>query len=561
METHFKLHSSDREVFRCTHEDCGKQYRDKHLLDVHIQTVHEGKRYSCLHCGKTYSLNSTNNFLIHIKKHLGPIEERKYRCIIEGCAAEYISLGGLKEHTLSIHLNVRIQCDIDGCDATFANNGNWLYHFKTHHEGAEVADFYRDRRNKAAKQVRAAKRIRADEGYCCVSLTCDNKCAVDEGQIIPACEEHRETWLRLKAKCLRFSALRKPGSHREGWGADVGDPDAMEVFLSMVPVPFTVMNLARKIEQANKDRRDFYIDFEFATLPKRKGENKVQRIPVEIAVLRLDGEVIINTPIKHSQSIPRLLAGVSQTGNLERNFTWGVMLRAYGQTQETHGKTFDEIKQTLLETGMNRDSYVVEWSTNGVDIKLLGMIMGQDTPINSIKLVSYWRSILPGFLSMSLSYFHPFIRPDSNLHKRAHQAGADGLMLIDTVRAMIDLSHRDEVQFKNPSVDEFQTDEQILQTQEDLQRQCGDEDDNDLSADEIDLLNILDVEKEAMNAMTDEDKALIDRLRKSSDVLQSVDKTSTSTSIPSGKSRYDAIGEDRDGRELLQLMASVRQAV
>lgn len=237
------------------------------------------------------------------------------------------------------------------------------------------------------------------------------------------------------------------------------------------------------------------------------------------------------------------------------------MLRAYGQTQETHGKTFDEIKQTLLETGMNRDSYVVEWSTNGVDIKLLGMIMGQDTPINSIKLVSYWRSILPGFLSMSLSYFHPFIRPDSKLHKRAHQAGADGLMLTDIVRAMIDLSHRDEVQFKNHSVDEFQTDEQILQTQEDLQRQCGDEDDNDLSADEIDLLNILDVGKEAMNAMTDEDKAIIDRLRKSSDVLQSVDKTSTSTSIPSGKSRYDAIGEDRNGRELLQLMASVRQAV
>jgi hypothetical protein len=134
-------------------------------------------------------------------------------------------------------------------------------------------------------------------------------------------------------------ASRRP---REGWGVDISNPDEMAACLSMVPVPFAIIDLVMKIEQVNKEGGDFYIDFEFAPLPRlQKGEVAVERIPVEIAVLRLDRQIVIDTPIKYNQSIPELLAGVPRTGT-PANFTWGVMWSTYGQEEETWGKTWDE---------------------------------------------------------------------------------------------------------------------------------------------------------------------------------------------------------------------------
>lgn len=113
----------------------------------------------------------------------------------------------------------------------------------------------------------------------------------------------------------------------------------MAACLSMVPVPSAIIDLVRKIEQVNKEGGDFYIDFEFASLPRpQNGEVAVKRIPVEIAVLRLDGQIVIDTPIKYSQSIPELLAGVPRTGP-PANFNWGVMRSTYGQEEDTWGKT------------------------------------------------------------------------------------------------------------------------------------------------------------------------------------------------------------------------------
>jgi hypothetical protein len=113
-----------------------------------------------------------------------------------------------------------------------------------------------------------------------------------------------------------------------------------------------------------------------------------ERIPVEIAVRRLDGQVLIGTPIKYSQSIPELLVGVPRTGRAA-NFTWAIMRSVYGQEEETWGKTLDEVRQILLDAGMNRNSYLVEWSNSGIDYGLLKMIMEENTPSNTIPLVPY----------------------------------------------------------------------------------------------------------------------------------------------------------------------------
>jgi len=70
----------------------------------------------------------------------------------------------------------------------------------------------------------------------------------------------------------------------------MSNPDEMEVCLSMVPVQSAIVDLVQKIERRIKKVVIFrYIDFEFASLPRpRKEELVVVRIPVKIAVLRLD---------------------------------------------------------------------------------------------------------------------------------------------------------------------------------------------------------------------------------------------------------------------------------
>ena len=105
----------------------------------------------------------------------------------------------------------------------------------------------------------------------------------------------------------------------------------MGVSLSMVPVPSAIIDLVQKIELVNKGG-DFYIDFEFASLPRPRTEGGVvvERISVEIVVLPLEGQIVIDTPVKYSQSIPELLAGVPHAGP-PANFTWGVMRSTYVQ--------------------------------------------------------------------------------------------------------------------------------------------------------------------------------------------------------------------------------------
>ena len=65
----------------------------------------------------------------------------------------------------------------------------------------------------------------------------------------------------------------------------------------------------------------------------------------------------------------------------------------------------------------------------------LEKIMGEHAPKDSILLSRNLKKV------PSLSYFHQFLCLDSKLHKRARPPGLDTLMLIDTIRALIDLYH------------------------------------------------------------------------------------------------------------------------
>jgi hypothetical protein len=181
-------------------------------------------------------------------------------------------------------------------------------------------------------------RAKAAKGLCSVSASCLNKGVVHGKVLIPACEIHRQSWLRNKLRQSRCRidwenrASRRP---RKGWGEGINNPDEMAACLSIVPVPSVIADLVRKIEQVNRTGDDlFFTDFKFVLLPERRdiAGMTAWHLPVEIAVVRLDGQVAIDSPIKYNQPISELLAG---DPSAEGGRTWGTMQRIYGRGEET----------------------------------------------------------------------------------------------------------------------------------------------------------------------------------------------------------------------------------
>jgi hypothetical protein len=52
-------------------------------------------------------------------------------------------------------------------------------------------------------------------------------------------------------------------------------------------------------------------------------------------------------------------------------------------------------------------------------------------------------------------------------------------MLVDGIRTMVDLAHRDDPQVDDQVINELRTDEQILQSQKQLKREYDDDDYDD----------------------------------------------------------------------------------
>ncbi len=132
---------------------------------------------------------------------------------------------------------------------------------------------------------------------------------------------------------------------------------------------------------------------------------------------------------------------------------------------------------------------------------------------------------------MKLSYFYAFLYPDSSIHEYAHQASFDSLMLVEAMRALIDLTHRDDPRAEEFGTGEIRIDEQISQLQEQLKMEYDkdDESDDSQSGSNVDSLEAQIAHEEAMKAITDEKKELADLFLKSFGTLPSVNPISGPT--------------------------------
>ena len=336
-------------------------------------------------------------------------------------------------------------------------------------------------------------------------MGCQKKAVIDTAGFLPACEERRKRYYELTARRERHIVYK---TTRVGWGVDADTPDEMAACLGTVHIPSAIVQPCCHIERQNTVGRVFCVDTKFARYTPKDGERTIS-IPFEIAVCDFNGELVIDTLIRYDQSIEELLADALRTG-LKSKFSWNVVRRIYGRETQTSSTAIDDIRDILFNTGMNSNSDLVEWSTSGTDRPKLKMIIGEHTPKDSILLPIHWRKVLPGFLSMSLSYFNPFLYPASKLHERAHRAGPDTLMLIDTIRALVDLYHQDEELAQST----LQINEEILHPQERLRKKRSVDDDHDKdddvdSDDQIEMLDMESAAKQAVKEMTEDDKALL----------------------------------------------------
>ncbi|KAF2464903.1 uncharacterized protein BDR25DRAFT_361127 [Lindgomyces ingoldianus] len=429
LGNHVNMKHPNGRTAECNWNDsgCDKRIRDPKLLDNHIKYKHKdtplsisGNKHwsaprsqgSVLRCCKkmrkislmfslqsqTHNPNSErfNNTseafttlrrlpAVSVVRSLPrPPGEPRYRCKYDGCSAAFRTTYLVNAHILYNHLKIGIECDIDGCGVKFKE------------ERVEIEEHVLALRSASAVKKLLTQREKLKKGLCTVLMSCKNGAIADERGLIPACDKHLRRHYELKARQARHSAFK---IKRIGFGSLVQTPDEMAACLSAVTVPRCVRRLARQIERLGRVGRVFCVDTEFARIPGKDGRMS-KLIPVEIAVYGLDGKVVI------------LLASVFR--------------RIYGQRHETSGMTIRKIQDVLLNADMN---------LRAINRRILGMILEEQTPE---------RKVLPGFLTMSLSYFHHLLYPASMLYQQAHRAGPDTLMLIDMIRALINLSCRCE---------------------------------------------------------------------------------------------------------------------
>ena len=91
-------------MYRCEYENCGKSYRSKENLNLHIQNIHQKlKPYQCSFCSMKFS--HRNGRIYHERKiHTLNLP---YQCEYDGCTHVFPCKSAMMAHIRSAHLHIK----------------------------------------------------------------------------------------------------------------------------------------------------------------------------------------------------------------------------------------------------------------------------------------------------------------------------------------------------------------------------------------------------------------------------------------------------------------------
>lgn len=115
--------------FICPFKNCGKTFKEKGSVDIHIK-IHIGKKeFSCQYPFCSKSFTTKGNLNSHMMTHTG---HSKFRCEFKDCKKIYSHRYRLNIH-MRTHSNIKpFKCEYEGCGKMFNEKGNMLFHFKLH---------------------------------------------------------------------------------------------------------------------------------------------------------------------------------------------------------------------------------------------------------------------------------------------------------------------------------------------------------------------------------------------------------------------------------------------
>lgn len=126
---HQRENTTRSKTFVC--DQCGKVYRSKFGLRIHIASIHQASyRFTCHVCNKGF------NVMHHLRSHLACHNEKlKIKC--EKCGASFRYKKELNSHNRAVHLvgGSGIRCEVAGCGIEFTMSGALHEHTLVKHQG------------------------------------------------------------------------------------------------------------------------------------------------------------------------------------------------------------------------------------------------------------------------------------------------------------------------------------------------------------------------------------------------------------------------------------------
>ncbi|KAI7776853.1 hypothetical protein LA080_004384 [Diaporthe eres] len=334
----------------CTFPGCGKDFKTTGNLNQHIREAHIGLVHACIFDGCQKKFRQHSGLTKHIKKchknQTPPAEVGRVSCTFPGCGKEFDRPDNLERHIRLKHernsasfnaipkkstspkkSEQRHACTFDGCPKDFASRNSLRRHLKSQHGTPdEIAEL--QKKKLAIRQHLADKET---QGLCSATESCPH----------PALEGSFRCQIHEKPVSALDKALKDREEQCKLLADSIQNPDEFalllqrpEIFLSGTSKA-SLSNLALGLDGVHGSSKAFVMDTEFIQV--RGGH----LVPLDLTIMRLDGEVIVSTRVDWDMTIKDLEAFC------KTRIGQSTIRKVYGKSDRTWGKTPEQIIDIL----------------------------------------------------------------------------------------------------------------------------------------------------------------------------------------------------------------------